>query len=973
MRRVRHVHPQLLSALLCSAVLACGARARAATLFDPALRFRALTTEHFVIYFHQGAQPLAMRLAPIAEETWRALARPMGVTPPRLTRVVLADQTELANGYATPLPRDTIVIFTTWPGGVETLGETDDFLRLAFTHEFTHIVHLDRSVGWAQPVRAIFGRSPIAFPNLLLPTWQIEGLAVYEESAITGEGRLHAGDFRAIVGEAARQHALEPLDRVNGGLTDWPGGTAAYAYGLGFHRYLADRFGAESLGNLADATAHELPYFGSRAFKSVYGESLGDLWREYEAAEAASVAAAGTEPVTRVTHDGFNVTGPRFDRFLCLACPPEVLYAADSPHGFPSMKRVRLDGTRPVEVTRRYLGDTTAFGRERIYFDQLEVARNVGLYGDLYMLDRSSGRVVRLTSGARLTQPDLSRNERWLAAVQERVGARALVRIALERPDRAGAIETLLLEPDTQFNAPRWSPDGRSIAVERHRLGGLSEIIVVDVDSRNVRVVASIAGARVTTPTWTPDGRFLVAAVAPEDQPFNLFEFDAVTRAARQLTHTTGGATWPDVSPNGRTIAFVGYGVDGFDVFTEPYPAASPSTIPPLPVERPSRAPAPEQPTTDYSPLDTLAPTSWSPVVDSSGSRVRVGGLVSGYDLLGYHYYAASVEWMASAPADAVLPTRARPDWSAAYAYDRWQPTLFVSASRQTSFFAGPPTEAGAASPGTLVERELAGGIVFPIVHTRLQHAAAVSLVYDGDEYTLTNAVAKLDRTHARFAWTTVTAHTYGYSISAEDGVSIGATADFARTRPLAGSSGSSGSAPVSSATIGTVDARLYLRGPRPHHVIAIRGGIGASAGDEDSARTFLLGGPGPNTSTVSTDSEALSLLRGFPPDSFAGTHVAVLNADYRFPIARPQRGYGTWPLFLHTLHGAVFADAGQVWVAKFGESGTKTSIGAELSADLIAGYYFPLTIAAGAALGRDHEGSAYGGAAFYVRVGRSF
>ena len=117
----------------------------------------------------------------------------------------------------------------------------DDWLRLAFTHEFTHIVHLDRSEGWARVVRSIFGRTPFALPNIFLPTWQIEGLATYEESAITGDGRLHAGDFKAIVGEAARQHKLEPLDRVNGGLTDWPGGGAAYAYGLGFHEYLVNQ------------------------------------------------------------------------------------------------------------------------------------------------------------------------------------------------------------------------------------------------------------------------------------------------------------------------------------------------------------------------------------------------------------------------------------------------------------------------------------------------------------------------------------------------------------------------------------------------------------------------------------------------------------------------------------------------------------------------------------------------------------
>ena len=61
-----------------------------------------------------------------------------------------------------------------------------------------------------------------------------------------------------------------------------------YAYGVGFHQYLADRFGAESLATLAEATARRVPYVASPAFKRVYGESLGDLWREYQASLAAS-------------------------------------------------------------------------------------------------------------------------------------------------------------------------------------------------------------------------------------------------------------------------------------------------------------------------------------------------------------------------------------------------------------------------------------------------------------------------------------------------------------------------------------------------------------------------------------------------------------------------------------------------------------------------------------------------------------
>jgi hypothetical protein len=144
--------------------------------------------------------------------------------------------------------------------GLQFLGNADDWLDLVFTHELTHIVHLDRSKGWARALRTVFGRLPIVFPNLFLPAWQIEGLATYEETTVTGAGRLHERTFQAIAGEAARAGKLEPLDRVNGGLTDWPGGHAPYAYGAQFHEYLADRFGAETLAQLAERTAGRVPF-----------------------------------------------------------------------------------------------------------------------------------------------------------------------------------------------------------------------------------------------------------------------------------------------------------------------------------------------------------------------------------------------------------------------------------------------------------------------------------------------------------------------------------------------------------------------------------------------------------------------------------------------------------------------------------------------------------------------------------------
>jgi hypothetical protein len=103
--------------------------------------------------------------------------------------------------------------------------------------------------------------------------------------------------FLAIVGEGAARKRLEPLDRVNGGLTDWPGGAAVYAYGVGFHAYLADRFGAQTLAALCRPDARSLPYTGTRAFKTCTGQPLGTLWREYEAAASAEALARPPMPL----------------------------------------------------------------------------------------------------------------------------------------------------------------------------------------------------------------------------------------------------------------------------------------------------------------------------------------------------------------------------------------------------------------------------------------------------------------------------------------------------------------------------------------------------------------------------------------------------------------------------------------------------------------------------------------------------
>jgi hypothetical protein len=953
--------PALLISLL--VVVASAAPLAAASRFDPGLRFRSIATEHFVIYFHRGEERLAARLARIAEDVRRRLAPTLGVPRQRRTHVVLADQSELANGWATPLPYNTIAIYAASPSGSELIGNADDWLQLVFSHEYAHIVHLDRSHGWSRIVRAVFGQMPLALPNLLLPVWQIEGLATYEESSLTSTGRLHAGDFRAIEREAARARALEPLDRVNGGLTSWPGGSAPYAYGAGFHEYLAGLQGAEKFQQLSDATTRRVPFFTAGSFSKVYGKSLDGLWRDYQDTLIASALSRDSPgAVTRITHHGYEVVGPRFLPQSCSTCGPEIVYSVRTPHEFPTLNVVALDGSAPREITTRYLGSTSGIGREVVVFDQLELRRTVGLYSDLYSVELETGDATRLTNGKRLLDPDLSPDGGTIVAVREGLGRREVVTLPMGRD----VVTVVLSEPDTQFNAPRWSPDGRLIAVERHRPGADSEIVVANVGSGVIRVLASASRTRYVTPAWRPDGRAVVVAGAAAGEAFNLYEIEieGPDLMRRQLTHTTGGATWPDVSADGTAIVFVGYTVDGFDLFSMPYPpgpsgeALQPAVLPPA-----DSAPVVYAGLNSrrYNPLPTLMPTSWLPVIETDGDRLRLGAGIAGFDVLGYHAYRAAATWRVDAPPHngGEAP---RLDWTLAYAYDRWMPTLITTASWETSFaavtFADPPEQLVI----PVRSRELEAAVLVPIRRVRVSHQALASLVRTDDRYELVGQRVSLNRTAARAGWATSSAKVFGFSISPERGVTVGGTGES-----VVDALGSSASASTM-----TGDLRAYLPGAGAHHVVALRAAAGASSGDRGARRVFLLGGASPADGVIDFDNDAISLLRGFETNAFAGSRVALLNAEYRWPFARPERGFRTWPVFLHTAHAAVFGDAGHAWSNAFRLADVKTSLGGELSADVVLGYSLRLTVTAGAAWGHDAQRQSDHATA-YLRVGRAF
>jgi hypothetical protein len=980
--RRRTTRSLVLTALGCCALAPLAVPAAAATRYNPALRFRSITTPHFVVHYHQGEEAQALRLSVIAERVHADLTARMGHAPRLRTHVVLVDQADDPNGWTTPVPYNLIELTAVPPEGASPIGNTSDWLQIVFTHEYAHVLHLDQARGWATLARGVFGRAPFAFPNLTLPLWQIEGLATFEESR-SGEGRVSAGDVHDILRQAALAEAFEPLDRVSGGLVDWPSGSGWYAYGAYFHDYLARRFGEDKLAELSRRTAGRLPYFGVRAFRSVYGASLGSLWRDFSRDEAARARAGAKDAlVERLTHHGFIVDGPRVDR------DGSILYSVRDPHAFPSLNRIPAGGGRSHRVATRYGGEQVGVSDEAVYFDQLEVRHNVALSADVYRLDRRTGAVRRLTHGARLTEVDVSPDGRRVAAVRVNGGARWLVVLDREQLDSghgSGAARTVNAGqgPDVVCASPRWSPDGRHIAFERRVRGGPSEIVIIDPDTQGVMVAATWPSGRNVTPAWAPDGRTLLFSSDRTGGPFDLYRVtlepngDALLAGAvERLTGQAGGARAPDVARDGRSVVFVGYTIDGYDLFSMPLPAAGTqpafvtgeaARVLPQPTggENASTAVAVDAtPSSPYRPWSTIGPRAWLPVIETGDHEMRAGAATGGADALGYHAWAATATWAVAQEA-AVEPVSSgsRPDLLLAYAYDRWRPTFFAQYGDETTPLLIGGGSGSARRPVALRERSVDAGLLVPFRRVRWSQSALALWRREHDAVSGPSDQGTFDRGALRVGWAANTARRYGYSISPEGGIAAGAAVELAR-RSLGGDG---------NAELYRTDARVFLPlGPR-HGVLALRGSGAATRGDPVVRRTLRLGGHEGEGGVLSFEEDASSLLRGFPADSFFGTSLLLGNAEYRLPLAYIERGVGTWPLFLRAVHVTGFVDAGQAWTGRFRAGDTKYSWGAEAGADVIAGYSLAITWSAGVAWGRDPSGDFPDNREVYVRIGRGF
>lgn len=988
--------------LLALCAFACAPKPALGQSVPPDENWRTIATPHFTVAFPERLEALGRRSAVLAEQAWARIGDRFVDPPDVPVEVVLTDHVDASNGFATVAPRLQVVIYARPPVDGRALSYYDDWLDVVIVHELAHIFHLDRAGPIGRLGRRVFGRVPTSwplFPGQASPRWTVEGVATWFESELTGTGRADGSEFEMMLRAAALDGGVESIDRASGDSPAWPGGQRPYLYGGLFFDWLLEEHGAERLAAFVEAVAGQwVPYRLNAAGRTAFGASLEDEWarwsKEVELETqlwADSVRErSGELPAPALLTDGARQVGQ-----------PRVSPAGDE------LAWHQSDGRSDSRIVVRELQT----GREQsvrtngggafdwlpdggLVFAQFETDGPWRVWSDLYTA--RDGEVRRITSGARLDHPSAHPQGAEVVAIRSEAGHTDLVRVDLAD----GSIRQIAAGSDSVHWAfPAISPEGRWVAVSRWTPQSTWEVVVIDLETGVLQLRLDPVRGVALGSGWSPDGDRVVFG-SDRSGVANLYtrRVDperSVVGPLVQHTDLVTGATAPSISPDGEWVHAALYTARGWEVARWPLTGGRP----PVAVQgapagfgarvRVSEAALDSLVATPYRAIATLRPTYWEPLFESGvsrGDRTVLGPFIGASTTL-----RDMVERHSIALGASVGLERGRLDASATWRWQGWGnpiPSLSIGQGWQVS---GPHLVDGEEGETVFIETrdrraELSATLLRPRWRSNLSLTGTVGWVRE-DRTLLRGADLQphpdLGLTHPRatlgdfrVALGLGTARRHTLSLTEEQGLRLSVVA---RHRPHLALPDSARGVDGADRSADEIVGEFRAYGSTPgwgwtDHILALRlsGGVARGPGAESAwyAIGDAAGQPESVTGLDLFGGRSLTFpVRGFARGARRGNRAWTASAEWRFPLAWIRRGTGLFPLYLESLHGALFTDAGHAWRAGEAAGEILTSVGGELRLDTDLFYTVSMRLRLGLAT------TLSGGSAtrVYLRLGQAF
>jgi Tol biopolymer transport system component len=531
-----------------------------------------LKSDYFDIYYYEGEEFLAERVALLADACYDTLSGYFGHDlSTRIPIMIYRSQNDFQQtnvtlellgegvGGFTELYKNRVVLPFT--------GSYED-LRHVTMHELTHVFNFDMLYGGL--LQSVFARQY----TYSLPLWFLEGLAEYASEHWDAEAEM-------VVRDAA----------INGyyfSLYQDVSGYLAYKQGQSVIRYIAERYGREKLSDLlrsVSTTRNLDKALVASIGVDTYG--LNDAWVEYIKKMYWPEIATKTAPediASRLTdhrkNDSFTNAMPAISPdgqkivFLSDESGYDDVYLMSALDGRIMKRLIKGQRTQDFESfhTLRSSFGWSADGKQVILVSQSKDIDRI------YILDAESGKILKKIEPDfdEVYRPAFAPDGHSISFVATDGGRPGLYMMDLET-NRVEALHTGALE----YLGYSWSPDGESIAfsaiapgyVDSLRL--FTKVDPVDHLSRHIYLLRVSDGlvtpitrcpSEDTEPVWSPEGDKIIF-VSDRNGSHNLYVYDFEDSTTTQLTNVMGGIFSPSWSSHGDRLAFSAFNEGGWDVY----------------------------------------------------------------------------------------------------------------------------------------------------------------------------------------------------------------------------------------------------------------------------------------------------------------------------------------------------------------------------------------------------------------------
>lgn len=234
--------------------------------------WKIIKTDHFDIVVNAKHLDLGRYYAFASEKAYQNLSLVFTNMTKRIV-IVVNDTTDVPNGYATRIPYPHIMAYSVVAGDHDSLSESGDWASILITHELTHILQFEPASGVYSFIRPIFGT--VVAPNMLMPSWWKEGMAVEIETQFSDTGRTRSTYQDAVLRSFVLEGRMDKYDlpQASEALPSWPYGNRPYLFGsLFFSQLVSETKDIKSVNFLASRQGERAPYFIEEPMNELTGQ-----------------------------------------------------------------------------------------------------------------------------------------------------------------------------------------------------------------------------------------------------------------------------------------------------------------------------------------------------------------------------------------------------------------------------------------------------------------------------------------------------------------------------------------------------------------------------------------------------------------------------------------------------------------------------------------------------------------------------